>query len=131
MSKDDAAKTQAHSVLVAAEDEGLRSLAKLTLEGEAFTVSVAEDFEQAVMAIGRGAPDILLLDSELEGADPLKLVETLRAQPETESVKVVLVFDRANQVIDQKKATDAGVDEFLGKPVNSMALLQKVTKLLK
>lgn len=50
----------------------------------------------ALLDAGRTAPDLLILDSEMQGADPLALVRALGRRPATQGVRVVLTSPARN-----------------------------------
>lgn len=116
-------------VLVADQDEATRSHVLLTLGGESYEVVEAEDTESAIHRIAEKRPAVVLVAAELPGAGGVALATSLKAQPETAGIQVVLLSDKGAPV-DQDAARDAGVDEFLAKPFNAFALLKKVDGLL-
>lgn len=116
-------------VLVADADEGIRSLVRLTLDGDSYDVTEAVEAEQAILAIASSRPQLVLLDAELPGAGGVPLARSLKAQPETRDAVVVLMFAKGAG-IDESEASQAGVDELLAKPFNAFALLKKVDGLV-
>lgn len=116
-------------VLVADADGGTRTQARLALGSGSYEVVEAVDLAGAIERIAALVPDLVLLDVSLPGAGGLRLTQSLKAQPETRSAKVLLLFDKADPV-DQGEAGAAGVDAFLAKPFTSLALVKKVVELL-
>lgn len=116
------------TVLVADADEGIRTLVRLTLDGDSYRVVEATDTESALLSIAGALPDLIVLDAGLPGAGGLAITRSLKAQPETRDAQIVLLFDKAEPV-DQDQGRDVGVDEFLAKPFNAFALLKKVSAL--
>jgi CheY-like chemotaxis protein len=112
-------------VLVASADEGTRAQVRLTLGDERFTVEEASDTDGAIRAVAEALPDLTVLDLALPGAGALAFARTLRAQPETSRVRILLFVPRGQQVPDE----DAGIDATLAVPVTSFALLRKIDEL--
>lgn len=117
------------TVLVADADDGTRTLVRLTLDGESYRVVEAADTEAALRSIAAALPDLIIIDAGLPGAGGIAVTRSLKAQPETRSAQIVLLFDKAEPV-DQDEGRDVGVDEFLAKPFNAFALLKKVSALV-
>jgi DNA-binding response OmpR family regulator len=116
------------TVLVADADEGIRTLVRLTLDGESYRVVEAVDTESALRSIAASLPDLIVLDAGLPGPGGIAITRSLKAQPETREAHVVLLFDKSDPV-DQGEGREVGVDEFLAKPFNAFALLKKVSGL--
>lgn len=120
---------EVQTILVADEDEGIRSLVRLTLDGDTYDVVEATDATSALEGIAASRPTLIILDADLPGAGGLAITRSLKAQPETRGARVVLMFDKSAPV-DQDEGRDVGVDEFIAKPFNAFALLKKVTALI-
>jgi DNA-binding response OmpR family regulator len=113
-------------VLVASGDEGVRSHVRLTLGDERFDVHEAADTDDAVRAIATSTPSLLVLDLALPGTGALAIARSVRAQPETQHARTLILMQRSDTV-----AEDApGVDSTLAFPSTSFALLRKVDELL-
>lgn len=113
-------------VLVASGDEGVRSHVRLTLGGERFEVTEAEDTDAAVREIATAMPTLLVLDLSLPGTGALAIARSVRAQPETQHARTLVLMQRSDSI-----AEDApGVDSTLAFPSTSFALLRKVDELL-
>ena len=123
------ADNDARCVVVADDDEGIRSLVRLTLGDESFEVIEAEDATEAVRAVAQHRPDLVVVAAALPGAEGSALARSIKAQPETAHAAVLMLFDKAAPV-DQDAGREAGVDEFLAKPFNAFALLKKVNQLV-
>jgi CheY-like chemotaxis protein len=117
---------QTTPVLVACGDEGLRGQVSLALHGDRYEVTTARDTDEAVRAVASRLPSVLIADLELGGAGALALAHTVRQQPETKGIRVLLVTSEGPRVADQP----SGVDATLLAPFTSLALLRKVDGLL-
>ena len=117
------------TVLVADADEGVRSLVRLTLSGESYHVVEAAGTEEALRAVARHLPDLVVVDVDLPGPGGLAVTRSLKAQPETADAQVVLLYDRTRPV-DHDDARDAGVGDELAKPFTAFALLKKVEEVV-
>jgi DNA-binding response OmpR family regulator len=117
---------QTTPVLVACGDEGLRGQVSLALDGDRFEVTTASDTDEAVRVVASRLPSVLIADLELGGAGALALARTVRRQPETKGIRVLLLSSGGERTADHP----AGVDATLLAPFTSLALLRKVDALL-
>lgn len=116
-------------VVVAHSEEGVRSFVGMTLGQGSWDVAAAADTEAAIEQIVRRIPDVLLIDADLPGGGGPALTSSLRAQPETEGIHVVLLIDRTEARQRTGPATERGADAVLTVPFTALALLAKVRRL--
>lgn len=116
-------------VVVADAVDGIRSLVRLTLDGDSYHVDAAGNAHQALRLVAVRRPDLVLVAADLPGAGGASVAASLKAQPETRHARVILLFDRGQQV-DQQQPCYGAVDDFLAKPFNAFTLLRKVATAL-
>ena len=116
-------------ILIADDDWLNRDLLKTYLTSSGCEVMVAIDGQMALEQALRQPPDLALVDVQMPRLDGVELCRTLKSTPETRFVPVVVVtaFDTDEEKI---KAIDAGADDFISKPYNSIILLTRVRSLL-
>ncbi|HTU61132.1 MAG TPA: response regulator, partial [Polyangiales bacterium] len=98
----------------------------MVLANSGHELVTATDALQALDAIERRSPDLILLDLQLPGMDGLELTRRLRANAQTRSIPIVAVTAYAMKG-DEDKARDAGCDDYLVKPIDKR-LLRGVVK---
>lgn len=113
-------------VLVACAGQALRGQVSLALDGDRFDVATAADTDEAVRELASRLPRLLVVDLDLGGAGSLALARTVRQQPETDAVRVLLLVPAGGVPPDAAP----GVDATLVAPFTSLALLRKVEDLL-
>jgi CheY-like chemotaxis protein len=96
-------------------------LAHHVLSADGHTVSEAEAAEQALAAIKRDRPQLILLDLGLPGMDGLTLVRKLKADPDTRDIPIVAITSYSEQY-PQTTALAAGCDAYFIKPINTREL---------
>ncbi len=73
-----------------------------------------------------GTPfDAVLFDSELAGADPLRLGSLVRARPETRQAATLLVVPRGDADL-AAKALEIGFNDYISSPVDPVELVARV-----
>lgn len=97
---------------------------------EYYDVITASDGPTAIDAVIEQAPDIVLLDVMMPGMDGYEVCATLKANPITTHVPVVMVT-ALNEVRDRVRGLEAGADDFLTKPVNDVALFARIRSLVR
>lgn len=74
-------------------------------------------------------PDIILMDVHLPDANGIDLTRALKEEKETCNIPVVVITANDDDEI-QRKAYQAGAQEFVSKPVNEMQLLVRLENVL-
>lgn len=97
----------------------------LLLASSGHELVTATDAVQALHAIERRVPDLILLDLQLPGMDGLELTRRLRANTQTRSIPIIAVTAYAMKG-DEDKARDAGCDGYLVKPIDKKLLREAV-----
>jgi two-component system phosphate regulon response regulator PhoB len=112
-------------LLMADDESGVRSLVKMTLESDAYEIIEASDGEEALRLAREHRPDLMLLDVSMPGMTGFDVCRSLKDDPETEGIKVIMLTARAQQM-DMEEGQKAGADDYFTKPFSPVALLKKV-----
>jgi two-component system, cell cycle response regulator len=102
--------------------------AKLT--AEYFDVVTAMNGLDALEAIQRTKPDIILLDVMMPGIDGIEVCKRIKADAATQHIPVVMVT-ALDQPEDRIRGLEAGADDFLTKPVNDISLFCRIKSLVR
>jgi len=113
-------------ILVANEEVRERREWRLALEIEGHRVDEVEAASDVVPAACSGRYDILLLDSEIRGAESYELCRAIRSRSEVRII--VLNGDRTQSPID---ALNAGADDYVPAPLVLPELLARVRAILR
>ncbi|HAY52013.1 MAG TPA: DNA-binding response regulator [Acidimicrobiaceae bacterium] len=115
-------------ILIAEDDEAVRSAIRRALEHEGYEVTVAEDGARALEISKNMPPDLYLLDVMMPKVDGLSVCRTLRQRGDTTPIIVVTA---RHLVSDRVAGLDAGADDYLVKPFALDELLARVRALLR
>jgi two-component system response regulator MprA len=115
-------------LLVVDDDASIRRMLQRTFAAEGYEVTVAADGGEALAAVERSLPDLVVLDVAMPGVDGLAVIERLRAK--RLSVPVLLLTAR-DAVPDRVAGLEAGADDYLVKPFAPEELLARVKALLR
>jgi type IV pilus assembly protein PilB len=109
------------TVLLVDDEDSLRMVMKDLLERDGWTVREAADGVQALDAVDRHAPDIILLDLNLPGLDGYSVLEKLRSRPGTRDVPIIVLTAKGDED-NEVRVLEAGANDFLTKPFRARAL---------
>lgn len=120
----------ANRILVVEDETEIRQLIGLHLRREGFWVDEVGDGESARQAIGEQDYDLVILDWMLPGLSGLELTRWMRYQNRMASVPILFVTAKVDP---EHIATglDAGADDYLAKPFDTLVLMARVNALLR
>lgn len=105
-------------------------LLEAKLQAEYFEVVTAMNGLDALDAVARVKPDIVLLDVMMPGIDGFEVCTRIKSNPATAHIPVIMVT-ALDQPEDRIKGLKAGADDFLTKPVNDLALFSRLRSLVR
>ena len=116
-------------ILVVDDERAVRDSLRRALELEGYRVELAEDGEQALRRLDlEPAPDAVILDVLMPGADGLEVCRTIRGIGN--AVPVLMLTARA-EIDSRVEGLDAGADDYLPKPFALAELLARLRALLR
>jgi len=112
-------------ILVVDDDEHiLRSLSQY-LELEEFQVVSASNGQDALALFASEKPDMLVLDVMMPGMDGFQVLESIRGNPDTAKVPVLMLTAR-DQHSDIMRGYQMGATSYLVKPFNLDELVEAI-----
>jgi CheY-like chemotaxis protein len=116
-------------LLVVEDNELNRDMLTRRLERRGYEVLIATDGAEGVAMAGRERPDLILMDMSLPIIDGWQATRQIKADPETRHIPIIALTAHAMDG-DERRARDAGCDDFDTKPVDLSRLTGKIDTLL-
>jgi CheY-like chemotaxis protein len=115
-------------ILIVEDHPTMREAMRLVLEGEGFQIDEAPDGDQALAAVQRERPDLVLLDMSIPGTPGPEVLAAVKSDPSTSDVRVIVVTATGEE--GRSAAIAGGADHYFTKPFSPIALLQAVEQVL-
>ena len=118
-------------VLIVDDDEDVRVILRVNLEGVGHVVLETEDGDEAIRLAVANEPDAVVLDVMLPRRDGISVLDELRVHPRIGDVPVVMLSARSRQS-DIRTGLRHGADEYIAKPFEPSSIapaLQEIESL--
>lgn len=111
-------------------DDSKTELAYLNgiLTQSGYVVRTASNAEQALQKLEDAIPDLILMDVIMPGMNGFQLTRTLKHTPEYADIPVIMCTSK-DQPTDRFWGMRQGASDYLVKPVNAKALIEKIESL--
>jgi CheY-like chemotaxis protein len=116
-------------LLLVEDNEMNRDMLSRRLERKGFTVVCAMDGQEGVHKARAEKPDLILMDMSLPIIDGWEATRQLKQDAETMTIPLIALTAHAMEG-DERKAREAGCDDYDTKPVDLVRLLAKIEGLL-
>ncbi|MDX1567124.1 MAG: response regulator transcription factor [Longimicrobiales bacterium] len=117
-------------VLVVEDERDIAALVAYQLTKAGYRVETADTGDDALAAIDRQLPDLVVLDRMLPGVSGDEVLRSLREDPSTRSVPVILLTAKREQE-DRIAGLELGADDYLPKPFSPRELVLRVEAILR
>jgi CheY-like chemotaxis protein len=117
------------TILIVDDNAQNRAVVRGLLGPLGFELCEADGGEAALRVAAERAPALILMDVYMRGMDGCEATRRLRRMPELRGV-AILASSASVSEAEQQKCAAAGCDDFLPKPIQASALLDKISRLL-
>jgi two-component system, OmpR family, phosphate regulon response regulator PhoB len=121
--------TTSHLVLVADDEEDIVGLVTMIIERSGHEVVSVRDGAQALAALRRRRPDLVVLDISMPEVDGLEVLRRIRADEATSELPVLLLSAQAQEA-DVRRGFATGASAYVKKPFSPRELAKRVDELL-
>jgi DNA-binding response OmpR family regulator len=116
-------------VLLIEDEPNIAEAIRFILSRDGWEVTVEENGAQALPRVADVKPDLVILDLMLPGMSGLEILSSLRADPATEDLRVLMLTAKG-QGRDLEAAERAGVSAFMSKPFSNAEMRAQVRALM-
>jgi DNA-binding response OmpR family regulator len=117
------------TLLVVDDDNNVRALVRMALEGGGYQIIEASQGGQALKLARQYRPELVLLDVALPDISGLQVCRVMRSDPDLASI-LVIMLTAMTQPSDFGEGDDAGADDYVTKPFSPGALARRVEAVL-
>jgi DNA-binding response OmpR family regulator len=118
------------TILVVDDEANIVDLVRMYLEQAGFRVQTAADGRQALDAINRHPPALMVLDLMLPEIDGLDVCRWVRAGKVAPDLPIIMLTARDDDV-DKIVGLELGADDYVTKPFNPRELVARVKAILR
>jgi two-component system copper resistance phosphate regulon response regulator CusR len=115
-------------LLIAEDEQRVRSILRRGLEEEGYAVTEAADGSSALALALKGGVDLVLLDWMLPGVSGLEVLRSLRR---AQNMTPVVMLTARDEVRDRSLALNEGADDYVLKPFAFEELLARIKAVLR
>jgi CheY-like chemotaxis protein len=117
-------------ILLVEDNDMNRDMLSRRLERKGHQVTIATDGQQAIDMVSSDKPDLVLMDMSLPVIDGWEATRRLKASEATRPIPIIALTAHA-MAEDERKAREAGCDDYDTKPIELPRLLEKIDALLR
>lgn len=99
------------------------------LESEGYSIRTAYNASEALEEIDKEIPDLMLLDLMMPYVNGFKLLQKVKENKTTTNIPVIIISAKTD-TNDIKKAFELGAIDYIKKPINIQALVDKIEFIL-
>jgi two-component system cell cycle response regulator DivK len=112
-------------ILVVEDQPDNRQIIRDMLAPTDYEITEAENGEQALAAIARQRPDLILMDVQMPIMDGYEVTRQIKADPATRSIPIIAITSHALDG-EEQTARAAGCDGYVPEPYSPRQLLAKI-----
>ncbi|MCK5228677.1 MAG: response regulator [Desulfobulbaceae bacterium] len=117
-------------ILIVEDNQDNRELLIKILKVKGFRIIEAVDGEDALQKVSVERPDLILMDISIPKIDGYEVTRRLKNQPDFQDIPIIALTAHAMKG-DREKASKAGCDGYITKPINIRELPNQIIGFLK
>lgn len=116
-----------YHIFIVEDDPNIRDIVSAYLKKDGYTISVADNAEDARELTDKNPPDMWILDIMLPGMDGYELCKIIRQESEVP----IIIISAKDEEVDKILGLELGSDDYLTKPFSPRELVARVKRLFK
>jgi CheY-like chemotaxis protein len=120
-------KSRKTTILVVDDDDLLRSTMKDILVKQGYNVVTATDGMEGFREVITSKPQVVVADNAMPKFDGFALLKSIKANPETCKIPVILVSDKLSDE-DEAKVFEIGFFDHIPKPFKEVTLVSRINR---
>jgi len=117
-------------ILIVEDEKDIAEAIEYNLAKEGFRVLKAYDGRKGMKIAQERLPDLLILDLMLPGMDGLDVCKTLKSDPKTSDIPIVMLTAKSEE-LDKVLGLELGADDYITKPFSMRELMARVKTILR
>ncbi len=112
-------------VLLAEDEKNVILGVRTCLDAVGYQVEIVEDGEEALNAVRREHPDLILLDLLMPKIDGFEVLKVLKGDEATRHIPIIVLTAKAEEE-DRQRAMDLGANDYMTKPFKPQDLWDRL-----
>lgn len=122
---------QALRILLAEDNKVNQMIAIKMLEKNGFKIDAVDNGHEAIEALKQGGYDLVLMDCQMPELDGFQATRAIRSATDAGFANIPIIAMTANAMVgDRQRCLEAGMDEYLTKPVRANDLIQMIHRMV-
>ncbi|MDN3517623.1 response regulator [Aquisalimonas lutea] len=116
-------------ILIVDDEPNIVLSLEFLMKKSGYEVTTATDGDQALAAVDRDNPDLVLLDVMMPRKDGYQVCQMLRERADLPDLRIVMLTAKGRDV-EREKGLSLGADDYITKPFSTQDVVDKVDELL-
>lgn len=118
------------TILIVEDEEDILELVRYNLAREGYRVTGLNSGEEALKAVRKSPPDLVLLDLMLPGMNGTEICMILKGDPQTRHIPIVMLTAKSEDS-DIVTGLEIGADDYITKPFSPKVLIARIRTVLR
>ena len=118
------------NILIIDDDPATTRLLEVLLTREGYNIQTENISANAIQITREFSPNLIILDLMMPGTDGLQVCKLIKTDPNIAPIPIIM-FSAVNETKLRKRAFEAGVSEYISKPIHPDELKKKIREWLK
>ncbi len=117
-------------IFVVDDEKDIQDIVRMNLASQNLDVLTFSSAEEAMHAIARSRPHLILLDVMMDGMDGFEFCKKLKASPDYRDIPIIFLSAKSDE-LDKVLGLELGADDYVAKPFSVKELASRVKAVLR